>query len=105
MQIRTQRDLIKSLPNRFSKQYPYQDIVKELEQINLEVASIDEINAVKPNGFHESWTHFYCACCLEYKEEAVEVSQDAEDNELNFICFDCINEMHKLITQFYGDNK
>lgn len=113
MQVRTQRELIETLSERWEKRFFKNNCweksskpsseqpeakYNKLSQVDLSSISSKSIDFIKSMGFHASWISYYCSCCNEYKATVIESHKDEEYGE-QFICFDCVEKMYDLVVE------
>lgn len=81
---------------RWREQYPQgkDGIEKKLAALNLSRCAASTVDKIVGN---QSWTHFVCKCCTEYKLDGVEFDEYGDYPAT--ICADCLRSANALLPQ------
>lgn len=113
MRVRTQRELIKTVTERWQEAYynrktclwyGYDPLIEtekdkkeilynQLSVLDLSNAKAKEINSIIGN---DSWTSFLCDSCKNFVPDVVEFNED--EDKVN-CCFKCIESMYDLVIE------
>lgn len=103
MRLATVRDLIRALPERYRNQYKssfyrgkgifgsnktYDQIQKELDSLDVENTSKNEVDKIMGN---ESWTRLDCSCCGKSVDKVVVLCSYSRSYNGDFaVCAECL---------------
>jgi hypothetical protein len=102
MKVITERELIKTVPQRWKSRYSSgkygQDkivIMEQLDNLNIDTVSSEEISKIIGNN---SWTLLKCNECNKSVKTVIQLGDEPDyESHTVFICLECIKNLNKLI--------
>jgi len=97
MEIITKRQVIQGVQERWNRQYsrmrsnhPLINVGPQLESLNLDIVSADDVNKIIGNN---SWTALSCDECKKDVEAIIVVGEEPDyESSTARVCFDCIRK-------------
>ncbi len=102
MRIITQRNMIRGVVKRWDEQYPEkswkgtdkEQIHIQLQQLDLEIATADEVNKIIGNT---SWTEEACDECGKAVDKVIVFGQEEYGSSSIYLCFRCIEKGARMM--------
>lgn len=101
MKVITERQLIRTVADRWREQYPegckphQEDIWKALNGLDKETSTADDVRELIGN---DSWCRIFCNECKEYTGLAIQVGEEPDyDSATANLCMDCLTKAFNLM--------